>query len=93
MSGFVCAAHDWGSWQGNTNGFKFQSNTPRSRPVISVISLALQLVQHGMAAFPPWEFRDALERLRYDHPGCSFEGRPQGLIPLLKIGHPAVEFS
>lgn len=49
-------------------GFQFQSNTRRSRPVLSVISLALQLVQHGMAAFPPREFRDALERLRYDHP-------------------------
>lgn len=50
---------------------KFQSNTRRSRPVISVISLALQLVQHGMAAFPPCEFRDALERLRYDHPALQ----------------------
>ena len=48
--------------------FKFQSNTRRSRPVLSVISLALQLVQRGMAAFPPREFRQALERLRYDHP-------------------------
>jgi hypothetical protein len=51
--------------------FQFQSNTRRSRPVISVISLALQLVQHGMAAFPPREFRDALERLRYDHPALQ----------------------
>jgi hypothetical protein len=48
--------------------FQFQSNTRRSRPVLSVITLALQLVQHGMAAFPPREFREALERLRYDHP-------------------------
>ena len=47
--------------------FRFQSNTRRSRPVLSVISLALQLVQHGMAAFPPREFREALNRLRYDH--------------------------
>jgi hypothetical protein len=47
--------------------FTFQSNTRRSRPVLSVISLALQLVQHGMAAFPPHEFAAALERLRYDH--------------------------
>ena len=30
--------------------FKFQSNTRRSRPVLSVITLALQLIQHGMAA-------------------------------------------
>jgi len=49
-------------------GFQFQSNTRRSRPVLSVIALALQLVQHGMAAFPPREFRKALENLRYDHP-------------------------
>jgi hypothetical protein len=48
--------------------FQFQSNTRRSRPVLSVISLALQLVQHGMAAFPQREFREALESLRYDHP-------------------------
>lgn len=51
--------------------FKFQSNTRRSRPVLSVISLALQLVQHGMAAFPPREFKKALERLRYDHPALQ----------------------
>ena len=49
--------------------FKFQSNTQRSRPVLSVITLALQLIQHGMAAFPPRELGAALERLRYDHPG------------------------
>lgn len=48
--------------------FQFQSNTRRSRPVLSVISLALQLVQHGMAVFPPREFREALKSLRYDHP-------------------------
>lgn len=51
--------------------FKFQSNTRRSRPVLSVISLALQLVQHGMAAFPPRELREALVRLRYDHPALQ----------------------
>jgi hypothetical protein len=51
--------------------FRFQSNTRRSRPVLSVISLALQLVQHGMAAFPPREFSEALERLRYDHPALQ----------------------
>jgi len=51
--------------------FNFQSNTRRSRPVLSVITLALQLVQHGMAAFPPREFREALERLRYDHPALQ----------------------
>lgn len=50
---------------------QFQSNTRRSRPVISVITLALQLVQHGMAAFPPRELGAALERLRYDHPALQ----------------------
>lgn len=51
--------------------FQFQSNTRRSRPVLSVITVALQLVQHGMAAFPPREFREALKRLRYDHPALQ----------------------
>lgn len=51
--------------------FQFQSNTRRSRPVLSVITLASQLVQHGMAAFPPREFGAALERLRYDHPALQ----------------------
>lgn len=51
--------------------FRFQSNTRRSRPVLSVIALALQLVQHGMAAFPPRELGAALERLRYDHPALQ----------------------
>jgi len=51
--------------------FKFQSNTRRSRPVLSVINLALQLVQHGMAAFPPRELNAVLERLRYDHPALQ----------------------
>jgi hypothetical protein len=50
---------------------KFQSNTRRSRPVLSVISLALQLVHHGMAAFPPRELNAALKRLRYDHPALQ----------------------
>ena len=52
--------------------FQFQSNTRRSRPVISVITLALQLVQRGMAAFPPRELEAALKRLRYDHPALRF---------------------
>ena len=51
--------------------FQFQSNTRRSRPVLSVITLGLQLVQHEMAAFPPREFRETLERLRYDHPALQ----------------------
>jgi hypothetical protein len=37
-----------------------------------MISLALQLVKHGMAAFPPDAFGAALERLRYDHPALQF---------------------
>lgn len=51
--------------------FQFQSNTRRSRPVLSVITLALQLVRQGMAAFPPRELGAALERLRYDHPALQ----------------------
>jgi hypothetical protein len=51
--------------------FQFQSNTRRKRPVLSVITLALQLVQHGMAAFPPREFVVALKRLRYEHPALQ----------------------
>lgn len=51
--------------------FQFQSNTQRKRPVLSVITLALQLVQHDMAAFPPCEFSVTLERLHYDHPALQ----------------------
>jgi len=51
--------------------FQFQSNTRRSRPVLSVINLALQLVQHGMTAFPPRELGAALKRLRYHHPALQ----------------------
>src|SRR5689334_11703118 len=47
---------------------QFQSNTRRSRPGLSLISLALQLVRHGRAAFPPRALNAALTRLRYDHP-------------------------
>jgi hypothetical protein len=48
--------------------FQFQSNTRRSRAVLSVISLGLQLVQKGMATFTPRELTAALHRLRYHHP-------------------------
>ncbi|MHB9118938.1 MAG: IS4 family transposase [Burkholderiales bacterium] len=48
--------------------FQFQSNTRRSRHVLSVITLALQLIQRGLAAFPPRELMAALGRLRYNHP-------------------------
>jgi hypothetical protein len=48
--------------------FQFQSNTRRSRPVLSAITLALQLVRHGLAAFPPRALDAALERLRRNHP-------------------------
>ena len=50
---------------------QFQSNTRRIRPVLSVISLALQLVHHGLAAFSPRELNAALARLRYDHPALQ----------------------
>jgi hypothetical protein len=52
--------------------FKFQSNTRRSCPALSLITLALQLIQHGMAAFPPRQIGATLERLRYDYPALQF---------------------
>jgi hypothetical protein len=48
--------------------FLFQSNTRRSRPVLSVISLGLQIVRKNLATFPRHEIKAALERLRYHHP-------------------------
>ena len=39
--------------------------------VATVITLALQLVRHGMAAFPPRELGAALDQLRYDHPALQ----------------------
>jgi hypothetical protein len=47
--------------------FQFQSNTRRSRSVLSVISLARQVVQKGLAVFPPGELNAALSRLRDPH--------------------------
>jgi hypothetical protein len=47
--------------------FQFQSNTRRSRPVLSVISLGLQVVRKNIAVFPQHEIKAALERLRYHH--------------------------
>lgn len=47
---------------------QFQSNTRRSRHVLSTITVGLQLVQRGLAAFPYQEFAAALRRLRYHHP-------------------------
>ncbi|MEK6210903.1 MAG: hypothetical protein AABM64_11140 [Pseudomonadota bacterium] len=47
--------------------FQFQSNTRRSRPVLSVISLALQIVQKGLFKLPPGEINAALTRLRQPH--------------------------
>jgi hypothetical protein len=48
--------------------FQFQNNTRRSRPVLSVISLGLQLVRKKLATFPRHEFDAALDRLRSCHP-------------------------
>lgn len=47
--------------------FQFQSNTRRSRHVLSVISLGRQLVQLELAAFPLREFEATLQRLRCNH--------------------------
>mgnify|MGYP001584143063 CR=1 FL=1 len=51
--------------------FQFQSNTRRSRPVLSVVTLALLLVRKGLAGFPREELNAALQRLRYDHPALQ----------------------
>jgi len=64
----VRAAFDGEVGKARQMGFQFQSNTRRSRPVLSVIALALQLVQHGYGGIPAKKFRKALENLRYDHP-------------------------
>lgn len=51
--------------------FQFQSNTRRSRPVLSTISLALQVVRKGLFKFPPGELNAALLRLRQLHPALQ----------------------
>jgi hypothetical protein len=51
--------------------FQFQSNTRRSRPVLSVISLGLQLVRKNLASFPRHELNAALDRLRSCHPALE----------------------
>lgn len=51
--------------------FQFQSNTRRSRPVLSAISLALQIVRRGFGAFPASEINIALDRLRQPHPALA----------------------
>ncbi|MEK6212205.1 MAG: hypothetical protein AABM64_17900 [Pseudomonadota bacterium] len=51
--------------------FQFQSNTRRSHPVRSAISLALQIVRRGFGAFPPGEINIALNRLRQPHPALD----------------------
>lgn len=51
---------------------QFQSNTRRTRPVLSVITLALQLVRHGLHVFPQRELDTALDQLRYHHPALEF---------------------
>jgi hypothetical protein len=51
--------------------FQFQSNTRRSRPVLSVISLGLQLVRKNFAPFPRHELNAALARLRHHHPALQ----------------------
>lgn len=51
--------------------FQFQSNTRRSRPVLSVISLGLLIARKGLANFPRAELDAALRRLRYDHPALQ----------------------
>lgn len=47
--------------------FEFQSNTRRSRAVLSVITLGRQLVQKGRDQFPAAQFNAALDRLGQTH--------------------------
>lgn len=51
--------------------FQFQSNTRRSRAVLSVVGLALQLIRKGMTTFSPRELNTALHRLRCCHPALE----------------------
>lgn len=51
--------------------FQFQSNTRRSRAMLSVVSLALQLIRKGTATFSQHELNTALHRLRYCHPALQ----------------------
>lgn len=51
---------------------QFQSNTRRTRPVLSVITLARQIVRRGQLTFSRHELKTALDRLRYDHPALEF---------------------
>ncbi len=51
--------------------FQFQSNTRRSRAVLSAISLALQIVRRGGGTFPPGEINIALNRFRQPHPALK----------------------
>lgn len=51
--------------------FQFQSNTRRTRAVLSVISLGLLIARKGLANFPRADLDAALRRLRYDHPALQ----------------------
>ncbi|HWQ37629.1 MAG TPA: IS4 family transposase [Burkholderiales bacterium] len=51
--------------------FQFQSNTRRSRPVLSAISLALQIVRRRLGAFPPGEINAVRRHLWQPHPALG----------------------
>lgn len=51
--------------------FHFQSNTRRSRPVLSVIRLGLQVVRKNLAVFSRHEVKAVIERMRYDYPALG----------------------
>lgn len=51
--------------------FQFQSNTRRSRPVLSVITLAMLILRKDRANFLRRELNAALCRLRYHHPALQ----------------------
>ncbi len=69
--------------------FQFQSNTRRSRPVLSVISLGLQLVRKNLATFRDTNSTPRSIVCDFATRCCKFEGRPQIPSPFvlsLKIG-------
>jgi hypothetical protein len=51
--------------------FQFQSTSRRSRPVLSVVTLALHILRKGYATFRYAELNAALRGLRYHHPALQ----------------------
>ena len=62
-----------------------QSNTRRSRAVLSVIALGLELVRKRLISFSHSDWHAALTRCGSVQIGFIFEGRPQDLTPCLRV--------